>query len=184
VFGLALSIGVLALIGKSATTSAELTNHILGFLFSFVILINVWIRYSRIISVLPVEEWKELLLNVILLFLVSIEPYLLSLLTGDETALKEYASVLYALDLAGLMMILALFTHALASEGRGLVKRELISQEKSARNLLFVSVALFLISLAPVFWVWTYYGEPIRYYMWIAPLVLGWVSRIWAILKR
>jgi len=136
----------------------------------------VWMRYSRIISVLPVETRAEVMLNVALLFLVSIEPYLLSILTGGESAPKEYASVLYALDLAGLMAILAVFTHALTSE-RSLIKPELKAQQKQARNLLVLTTVMFLVSLEPVFWAWTIAGSPVRYYLWGIPLVLGWISR-------
>jgi uncharacterized membrane protein len=116
------------LIGKAATTPSEATNNVLGFLFSFAILISVWLRYSSIISVLPIETESSIELNVILLFLVSIEPYLFSLVSTSTQMLKQYASVLYALDLAGLMIILASLTDVLTSEEKGLIKRELIGQ--------------------------------------------------------
>ena len=176
-FGLALSIGALALIGRPATTPGDVTNDVLGFLFSFVILISVWIRYSSIISVLPVEDGSSIMLNILLLFLVSLEPYLLSLVTSSGQSLKEFASVLYALDLAGLMMILALLTHLITSEERGLIKRELIGEHKLIRNINILSAALFLISLIPVFWSWTFDGTPLRFYLWGAPLVITWTSR-------
>ena len=177
VFGLALSIGALALIGRPAATASDVTHDVLGFLFSFAILISVWIRYSSIMSVLPVEDGGSIMLNIILLFLVSIEPYLFSLVTAPGQSLKQYASVLYALDLGGLMTILALFTHLTTIEERGLIKRELIGEHKQLRNINILCAAFFLISLLPVFWSWTFNGTPLRFYLWGAPLVLVWISR-------
>ena len=116
------------MIGKAATTLGDATNNVLGFLFSFAILISVWLPYSSIISVLPIETESSIELNIILLFLVSIEPYLFSLVSTSTQMLKQYASVLYALDLAGLMIILASLTDVLTSEEKGLIKRELIAQ--------------------------------------------------------
>jgi hypothetical protein len=57
-------------------------------------------------SVLPVETAGTMLLNAAMLFLVSIEPYLLNLFFGSfqtpEVAVMIFASEAYALDLAGL----------------------------------------------------------------------------------
>ncbi len=77
---------------------------------------------------LPVETGVVVLLNIVLLFLVSIEPYLFSLLNSTEVAVFDYASVLYALDLAGLMAILALFMHMLTIEERKLIRPELLGR--------------------------------------------------------
>ncbi|MGA8905521.1 MAG: hypothetical protein WB661_11010, partial [Candidatus Bathyarchaeia archaeon] len=50
VFGLALSIGALTLVGKPPSTPADIRSDVLGFGFSFIILISVWVRYTRIMS--------------------------------------------------------------------------------------------------------------------------------------
>ncbi len=174
IFGLALSIGALTLIGKPPITPSDVRGDVVGFGFSFLILISVWLRYTRIMSVLPVETGTTVFLNIVLLFLVSIEPYLLSIVLSSQRGVLDYASVLYALDLAGLMAILALFTHMLTSEERKLIKRELISHQRRARNTLFFSAALFLISALPQFWSWTFQGTPLRVYLWYVPLALFW----------
>jgi hypothetical protein len=123
--------------------------------FSFLILISVWLGYWNITSVLPLEDGATVILNVALLFLVAIEPYLFYLnitfdLLAHETLLN-YASMLYALDMAGLMVILALFTHQLTLEERGLVQKESLVSYKRVRNTLFISAALFMITILPVF---------------------------------
>ncbi len=182
IFGLALSIGALTLIGKAPTTAADVEIAVLWFGFSFLILISVWLRYSWIMSVLPVETGVVVLLNIVLLFLVSIEPYLFSLLNSAEVF--DYASVLYALDLAGLMAILALFTHMLTIEERKLIKPELLGRQRKIRNVLFFSTVLFLTSALPQFWLLKFQGMPVRVWFWYVPLVGIWALRLVRIPKR
>ena len=123
IFGLALSIGAISLISRVPATPFRMLIDISEFGFSFLILISVWLGYTNIMSVLPLEDGTTVTLNLVLLFLVSIEPYLFYLniifdLSAHEVLLN-YASILYALDMTGLMLILALFTHELAREERG-----------------------------------------------------------------
>lgn len=107
VFGLALSIGALTLVGKTPSTPADIQSAVLGFGFSFIILISVWLRYTWIMSALPLETATAVSLNIALLFLVSVEPYLLSLVnTAEAILIFDDASIVYALDLAGLVAIL------------------------------------------------------------------------------
>ena len=79
IFGLALSIGALTLIGQPPSDFAQLIQSLLFYAFSFLILISVWYGYTRTMSLLHVENSKLVSLNILLLFLVSIEPsYLIS----------------------------------------------------------------------------------------------------------
>jgi len=178
VFGLALSIGALTLIGKPPVTTSDISGDIMGFGFSFIILISVWLRYTWIMSVLPVETGTTVLLNIVLLFLVSIEPYLFSLLNYAELTVFAYASVLYALDLAGLMAILALFTKMLTAEERKLVAASELSRQRIVRNILFLSSLLFLVSALPHFLSWRVQGTPVRVLFWYVPLVVLWSVRL------
>lgn len=58
-------------------------------------------------SALPLETATAVSLNIALLFLVSVEPYLLSLVnTAEAILIFDDASIVYALDLAGLVAIL------------------------------------------------------------------------------
>jgi len=63
VFGLALSIGSVFLIGRVPQTGQDLAANILLFGFSFLILVMTWVGYSRTMAVLPVEVPLALLLN-------------------------------------------------------------------------------------------------------------------------
>ena len=78
VFGLALLVGAITLVGSAPNNVTGLFNDITTFAFSFLILISVWMRYTKIMSVLPLENRWTISLNT-LLFSVSIEPFLFNL---------------------------------------------------------------------------------------------------------
>jgi len=177
VFGLALSIGAISLITRTPVRPAGMFIDIAEFGFSFLILISVWWGYTNIMSILPIENGFTLALNLVLLFLISIEPYLFYLnITFDlysHELLLNYASMLYALDMTGLMAILALFTHQLAKEEKGLVSRDSLARFKRVRNILFASAALFAITVLPLFWIIKLWSLPLRIHLWIIPLILS-----------
>jgi len=182
IFGLALSIGAISLISRIPETPSRMLIDIAQFGFSFLILISVWLRYTRIMSVLPLEDDIIVRLNIVLLFLVSIEPYLFYLniildLSAHELLLNS-ASILYALDMTGLMLILALFTHELTREEKGLVPKDSLVRYKRVRNILFISAALFAITVLPIFWTLKLGNQPIRFYFWFIPVVLSSIMRV------
>jgi uncharacterized membrane protein len=181
IFGLALSIGALSLLGKMPSTSLEIRNDILGFAFSFLILISVWVSYSNIMSVHPMETRRAFILNVIMLFLVAIEPYLFYLVSSFDHVIKndllDHASTFYALDMAGLMAILAFFTHELTIVKKQLVSPELVGNYKRGRNSLLISAALFTVTAIPQFWSWEILKTPLRFYLWSVPLAVFWIRR-------
>lgn len=55
IFGLALSISALTLIGRQPATTQQLLTSLGLYGFSFLILISVWRLYSSITSILPLE---------------------------------------------------------------------------------------------------------------------------------
>jgi hypothetical protein len=55
VFGLALSIGSLVLIGKAPQSGLDLAIDILLFGFGFFVIVMIWLGYSRTMAVLPGE---------------------------------------------------------------------------------------------------------------------------------
>jgi len=176
-FGLAVAISAIPLLLRLPARPFGIVIDVAEFGFSFLILVSVWLGYWNVMSVLPMEDLTVVALNIALLFLVSIEPYLFYLnITFDLGAhelLLNAASVGYALDLTGLMAILALFTQQLAKEERGLVPKESIAMYKRARNILFISAALFAITILPPFWTTKLSGQPIRFYFWFIPLIVS-----------
>lgn len=186
VFGVSIGIGALALIGQSPSNPAGINGDIVAFVFSFFILITAWVVYTSIMSVLPVETPTVTIVNSVLLLLVALVPYLLntvffaspSVTTAETISPKEYASTLFALDLAGILAILATFSHILAIEERKLLSPELIGTYRTNRNFQFVLSGIVLLTIAPQFWTTTLFGYPLRLYVWYLPLVVYWSRRI------
>jgi len=180
IFGLALSIGAIQFIGNLPSDSTTLGYDLLEFGFSFLILINVWNRYTSTTSVMPVETAVLVRLNMLLLFLVAIEPFLFDVLfaKGLGTDVGTAASVYYGLDIGGMNLVLAYFTHILASEEKNLIPRELMGRYRTTRNLLVVGAALFLLSDIPVFWGIFVGGLPLRVVIWVLTIPVLWTQRI------
>src|SRR5271169_1055334 len=116
IFGLALSIGALTLIGQPPADFTALVLAILYYGFSFLILIRVWYSYTQIMSDLRVETRRGVFTNVGLLFLVSIEPFLFNQLLTSTKIPAEYLSILFALDLGGLFAIQAFMANSILAD--------------------------------------------------------------------
>jgi uncharacterized membrane protein len=177
IFGLALSIGALTLIGQQPTSFKALIDALGLYGFSFLILVSVWLSYSTITSVLPAETETLTSLNIVLLFLVSIEPFLFNQLFAEDGSMFSDVSMVYAIDLAAMFMILAFFNHTLTSEEKSLVPKDHLKRYRFARNYALLIASVFLISTLPFFE--SAYVFPLRVYVWIIALVLGWIRRIW-----
>jgi hypothetical protein len=187
-FGLALSVGALSLLSTPPSTPMEIRSDIVGFAFSFLILVFVWVSYTRVMSVLPMETSITLFLNFLMLFLVVLEPYLFYLVSqfgrAGEYQLVEYASTLYAFDMGGLMAILGFFNHELSVEEKNLVSQEVLPRHKRVRNVLFVSAVMFSLTALPQFWSWHIDDVPLRFYFWLSPLAIAWISSKNGLLER
>ena len=185
IFGLSLSVGSVTAIASSPTTPAEIGSHILAFIFTFLILITAWLIYTSFMSVLPVETRTIVFLNVALLLLVTLIPYLLnsvefispSVDAADASAIKDLASVLFALDFTAILVILAVFAHVLSLEEKKLVAPDLAKLFRDGRNRMVVLAGLTAISIAPVFGQVLILGVPARLFMWYVPLISYWVGR-------
>ena len=179
-FSLALSLGALVLISQLPQTPTELYAGLGLFGFSFLILVTVWSNYSRVMSVLPVETEGLIILNLLLLFVVAVEPYLLNVVAYQGLKpVGEAASVLYGVDLAVMNMILGGFVHVLSREEKALVPSSLFKQLRRIRDVNLGFAAVFLISVLPVFWTWMWLpGIPSRFVLWILTLPVGWSVRV------
>lgn len=185
IFGLALSIGAFVLVNKLPGNLTDMVSDVVLFGFSFLILISVWIRYTAMMSVLPMENRTTRLLNIIMLFLVSMEPYafnLVSLIGQPESiGLEDYSSVLYSIDMGGLMLILAFFSHELSIEEKEIVSPQHASRYRNVRNVLFASAAIYFIAILPQFWTMTLVGLPLRFYFWIIALIVSLLRRAYQV---
>jgi uncharacterized membrane protein len=182
IFGLALSLTAYSLLARPPTTMTQLATDLLSFSFGFLILISVWLRYTGIMSVLPMENRTTRLLNVAMLFTVSLVPYLFNLVTlfarANETVIVEYASVFFAADMASLISILTFFVHELTVEEKQLITAELVEPTKRVRNSMVLSALVFLLTMAPQFWQWRILNLPLRFYLWLIPIIIFWIGRL------
>src|SRR5438132_11501977 len=125
IYGLSLSIGAISLVitNNQASTANDINRNVFEFLFVFLILITSWIIYTSDMSVLPIETRLVTFLNVVLLILVAIFPYLFDQVvsTFNPDSVQEYASILFTIDLAGTLVIMATFAHIVARERGHLV---------------------------------------------------------------
>ncbi len=179
VFGLALSIGSLTLIGRIPTTQAELVGDIAQFAFSFLILIAMWTGYTRIIMIFPIESSLSFTLNIALLFCVSIEPFLFYVLRASLSFIA-FSTAVYGLDIGGMYLLLATLTVVLLNE----TQREGRNIDSGLMNnfrwrLLGYALGgmIFLVSSLPYFWVNLPVIGTLRMDMWVVAFVLFFFSR-------
>ncbi len=184
IFGLALSIGAVGLLNYRPTTAQDIALSVGFFFFGFLILITIWLRYTEIMSVLPAETGGTRTLNVFLLFLVALEPYLFNLM-GSAGVPEDAATTAYALDLGAIYAILASFNGLLSSEKRHLVEPSLHRKYRTMRNVQVVVAVIFWISILPEFFTTTTVvlgiTLPARFVIWMLTFFL---SRAAWMLKR
>ena len=178
IFGLALSISALALIARPVSTPRELVLDLVAFAFGFVVLMVVWIRYTGSMAYLAVETTGAMRLNVLLLFLVAVEPYLFNQVFGPlnvgqvDPSLAAVASQAYSFDLALLMGVLASLEH-LASKSASINSGSDIGASfRHYRAIHLIAAGLFLVSVLPIFWTTMVFGQPIRTLIWYVPLIV------------
>jgi len=186
IFGLSLSIGAVALITVSAPSStAEINRRLVAFIFTASFLITNWMVYTYQMSVLPVETNFVIYMNVVMLILVATVPYLLynvefanpSLTPQEYSVIQDYASSLFAVDLAAILAILASFSHIISIEEKRLVAPGLAKSFRQSRNVQAILSMIVLISLDPIFWDLSLFGVQLRLYIWVIPIIVYWVRR-------
>ncbi len=180
IFGLALSIGAIQFLGNAPHTQGQLVTDLAAFGFSFLILINVWNRYTTVMSAVPVETTGLIRLNMLLLFLVAIEPYLFNLLVSGTVSspfLEQSVSSYYGLDIGGMNLVLGYFIHILTQEERGLVPKELVGRLRHNRDSTLLSGVIFVMSAIPALWYFSIFGTPFRIVLWILAFPIAWISR-------
>jgi uncharacterized membrane protein len=170
-------------------TPDGLYNDLGTFGFNFLILISVWMRYTRVMSVLPLENRWTSLLNTLLLFDVSIEPFLFNILrsvngtTPAEAPLLGAATSLYGVDLGGAMLIMGIFTLVVADEDRKLVPKDVIREFRIEAAVWTICAGIFLVSALPVTGSIGLDGQSLRTLLWVSALGVFWVGRVFKRVK-
>jgi len=181
IYGLSLSIGAISLVitNSQASSGNDIDRNILEFLFVFLILITSWIIYTSDMSVLPLETRLVTFLNVVLLILVAIIPYLFDQAVSRYNTLdiQSYASTLFTFDYAGSLFIMAGFAHLIAQEEKQRVDSDQVIRFRRIRKRLTILTILVLLSLA-VPWDWLFLGVHVRLLIWCVPIISFWVNRM------
>jgi len=172
VFGFALAVGALSLTSANPQTAGDIVEGLSLFTLSFIILVVIWWGTSDLMSRLDQKRPVTVFLNIVLLFFVAIEPYLLNILNASFT-LFPLSSTLYAVDMAFLMGVSAALCHILIKEK----KETLTTRQKRlytvSRNNQFVFAGLFLVSTLPQFLEWTVGGMNVRVLIWFVTLAVS-----------
>lgn len=178
VFGLSLSIVALILISNPADNPREMAEDLLWFTFSFMIVISVWKSYVGIVAEMEVWNHRDVQLNIFLLLLVGLEPYLFNAITfgnynlplPDQDLMNNLGTMAFALNIAAILLIIAIYYHIMSKEpARSDEKR---SRYIAERNQRIISGSIFAFSALPWFWGIRIGGMEVRYFIWLIPLFL------------
>lgn len=184
IFGLALSVAAISFTfgGSLPSTGQTLTTDIASFGFTFLILIGVWNRYTTTTSVMPVETPWLIRVNMVLLFLVAIEPLLFDVLyfqgTGSDAGVA--ASLYFGLDIGGMNLILAYFTYAMIEEEKRKLPEEVLRRLRTSRTANLLTAAIFFVSTLPFFSSVVFLGLPLRVDLWFIALPIAFVPRLFS----
>jgi uncharacterized membrane protein len=170
VFGLALTVGTLTLIKPSEDSFTELISILGNFGLSFLVLLWFWWLYNRTMKDMAMDRQVKYVLNIVLLFLVIIEPYLLTIVSTVSGATA------YAINLGTAMMIFVAFWHLKLKETSPSdeVKRQTL---RRGRNTMILSALVFyastLLQLFPII-----ASSGLQGLIWLMVLVLAMVYRL------
>ena len=171
VFGLALTLGAITLTKPDSDDLAALLNTIIQFGLSFAVIIWIWWLYNNLVHAQNLARRGMVPLNLLLLFLVVIEPFLLSVS-------QPYASgkVAYSIDLGITLLIFAMFTHSIMTDGSMAATEAQKKRLRSNRDLTLGCAAIFFASLIPQL-LWSDSGAGIQSLMWLSALFIGVIGR-------
>jgi uncharacterized membrane protein len=172
VFAFALAVGALSLTAANPETTADIIGGLVLFSLSFIILVVIWWGTSDIMSKIDQSKPITIFLNIVLLFFVAIEPYLLNILNAS-IQLFPLSSTLYGIDMAFLMGVSAALCHILIKENKATLTAQQLRHFRIRRMNQFVCAGLFFISILPPFLEWTLGGMSVRVLIWFATLAFS-----------
>ena len=179
VFGLALSFGSLILIGNLPQNGSDLLVNIFTFGFSFLIVVVIWVGYTRTIAVLPTEVSSALVLNLGLLFCVALEPYLFYLLISPKLLpwVEDPASIAYALDVGLMFSFLAGLAYVVVTQQRAREEDKrlhplVLKRFDRVVKIQAIIAIIYFASALPIFWNDTPTGK-LRFYLWSSSFLMA-----------
>jgi uncharacterized membrane protein len=186
IFGLALSISALVLISQPPRNLQEILIDVVGFSYIFFILVVIWMRYSAALAFGESETPGQIRLNFAILFLVLLVPYFFFLLARGPTGfvdsrMNEVASILFALNLAAIMSILAIFSDQIAKCQKDRCHPGTSTRNSIYRVVFYSSAVILTVSTLPFILDLALFGIPLGYFFWTGPIILimvgGWLTQ-------
>lgn len=190
VFGLSLSIVALILISNPADNPREMAEDLLWFAFSFMIVISVWKAYVGIVAEMEVWNRRDVQLNIFLLLLVGLEPYLFNAITfgnerlplSDQDLMNNLGTMAFAINIALILLIIAIYYHIMSKEpARPDANRSRYIRE---RNQRIITGSMFAASALPWFWGIKLGSMEVRYVIWFFPLLFVLANMIRLVLTK
>jgi len=186
VFGLALSIGSIGFLSNPPHSAFGLAKNVAFFGFSFAILVFTWLGYSRTMAFLSKEKESALTLNLILLFLVAIEPYLFYILvTAATDYFANIFSTAYALDVGAMFLVQAALARSVINEnvaamksGKSHLNEVVLTRFRGVMITEAVIGAIYLLSALPIFWEVSTGIDKLRFVLWYSSFAIFVVIRI------
>jgi hypothetical protein len=109
-------------------------------------------------------------LNMLLLFLVAVEPFLFNMLVSQSNvsaSLEQYVSSYFALDIGAMNVVLAYFAHLLTKQKKSRITSDVITRFRRSRNVGLVTAVMYIVSALPFFWATDFLGIELRFIIWI-----------------
>ncbi len=183
---MALSIGSLVLIGRIPLSSKDLAVNILLFGFGFLVIVMIWLGYSRTMAVLPSEVPSALYANLGLLFCVALAPYLFYVLSSSPSdEILNAGSIAYALDVGAMFLHLATLSRLVVKEeekartrGHSIVHPAVVMRFRAIMKAQIAAGLIYVVSALPIFWVNTPVGF-LRFILWYSPFVIFGFARVY-----
>lgn len=166
VFGLTITFSAIQFALNPPSHIAEILDLICEFAISFTFLVWVWITYIRIMRNLRKGDDPPVLLNVILLLLATVEPYLLYIVwlstfqTPGQSAAEQLSSEVlaaaYAIDVGLVLVVLGMLARPPPTDpvrGPNPILKEAVRRYS---NWLYGCAGAFFVTALPVFWILVY----------------------------
>jgi uncharacterized membrane protein len=173
VFGLALTLGAISLTKPETDDLGSLINTVIQFGLSFAVIIWIWWLYNNLINERDLVRKGMVQLNILLLFLVVIEPFLLSVSQPFSSG-----KIAYSFDLGLTLLIFAVFYNAAISDETLAPTEAQRQRVRFNRNLTVGCAAIFFVSLVPQLLLGAD-GASIQTLMWLSALFIGAAGRRW-----
>lgn len=160
IFGLALSLTAVQLTFNPPDNQAKVVAYIVEFVFSFWLIVWVWMAFTRIMGRLTVEPHRMLSLNVLLLLLISIEPYLLFYIwagafTGTYEPVLGLASIAWSVIVAATFLILGLMVEVGILRQPGTTSPALRGAYVRLARWRYAAAGMMALGVLPWLWSWS-----------------------------